>query len=139
MAFSASLKTIGTAVAVALAGATISEHGLRMASNQAHAQRSQPATAAPSTVAAAGVITLRSVSVDLPSSDRMFPGGADAAAINNNCLTCHSAGMILNQPSLSRTVWQQEVEKMRAQYKAPVAEADVPAIVAYLVEHKGMK
>ena len=34
---------------------------------------------------------------------------------------------------------QQEVEKMRAQYKAPVAESDVPAIVAYLADHKGVK
>ena len=34
---------------------------------------------------------------------------------------------------------QQEVEKMRAQYKAPVADSDVPAIVAYLVNHKGLR
>ena len=86
----------------------------------ANAQQSKTA-AAPSTVTAAG-ITLHSVSVDLPGSDRMFPGDAAAEAINNNCLACHSAGMVLNQPNLTRTAWQQEVEKMRAQYKAPVAE-----------------
>ena len=40
-------------------------------------------------------------------------------------------------PALSRTAWQQEVDKMRTQYKAPVDDAAVPAIVAYLASHKG--
>ncbi|WP_428492038.1 c-type cytochrome [Rhodopila sp.] len=97
----------------------------------------QPAAAA-STVSAAG-ITLHSVSVDLPNSDRTFPGSGDAEAINANCLTCHSAGMVLNQPTLTRAAWRAEVEKMRGQYKAPVDEADVPAIVAYLAKYKGPK
>jgi hypothetical protein len=49
--------------------------------------------AAPSTGSTGGV-TLRSVNVDFPDSDRQFEGpGADA--VNNNCLACHSAGMVL--------------------------------------------
>ena len=107
--------------------------GYRVAVAQA-----QPSRTAVSTVTAAGV-TLRSVSVEWPNSDRMFPGDADAEAINNNCLACHSVGMVLNQPNLTRVAWQQEVEKMRGQYKAPVDEKDVPAIVAYLESHKGVK
>lgn len=107
----------------------------RPAVAMALAQQPRPA-AAPSTASAAG-ITLHSVTVDLPSSDRRFSGGVEADAINNNCLACHSAGMVLNQPPLTRAAWQQEVEKMRGQYKAPVDEADVPAIVAYLAAHKG--
>jgi mono/diheme cytochrome c family protein len=79
---------------------------------------------------------LRSDRFDLPAGERMF-SGADADAINNNCLACHSAGMVLTQPALSRSAWQSEVEKMRSQFKAPVAEKDVPAIVAYLASHKG--
>jgi hypothetical protein len=47
--------------------------------------------------------------------------------------------MVLNQPNLTRADWQQEVEKMRTLYKAPVDEADEPAIVAYLASHKGTK
>ena len=89
------------------------------------------AAAAPATVAGGGV-TLRSTSVDLPDSDRLFPGGSEADAINNNCLSCHSAGMVLNQSRLSRTDWQAEVDKMRNVYLAPVAAQDVPAIVEYL-------
>jgi hypothetical protein len=78
----------------------------------------------------------KSVSIDLPTGDRMFPGGAPADAINNNCLACHSAGMVLNQPALSKTVWEAEVDKMINVYKASVAVEDVPAIVTYLAATK---
>jgi cytochrome c5 len=85
---------------------------------------------APSAVSAGGV-TLRSVNMDLPNGDRQFEGpGADV--VNNNCLACHSAGMVLTQPRLPRAVWQAEVEKMRNTYKAPVDAKDVPSIVDYL-------
>ena len=96
------------------------------------------APAAPSTVTGAGV-TLHSVNVDFPDPGRMFPGDSKADAINNNCLACHSAGMVLTQPALSRAEWQSEVEKMRSTYKAPVEESDVPAIVDYLVALKDRK
>jgi hypothetical protein len=82
-------------------------------------------------------VTLRSVAVDLPDRGVTFPGpGSDA--VNNNCLTCHSAGMVLNQPEMSRTVWQGEVEKMIGTYKAPIAQGDVGAIVDYLANLKGV-
>jgi hypothetical protein len=87
-------------------------------------------TPPPSTVSVGGV-TLRSVNVDFPNRDRTFEGpGADV--VNNNCLTCHSAGMVLTQPRLSRAVWQAEVEKMRNTYEGPIDAKDVPAIVDYL-------
>jgi cytochrome c5 len=87
----------------------------------------------PSSVSAAGVI-LRSVGVEIPDPGNTFPGTADI--VNNNCLTCHSAGMVLTQPQLSRVDWQAEVDKMRKIYKAPIADADVPAIVDYLINLK---
>ena len=81
-------------------------------------------------------VQLKSVNVDLPESDRMFTGeGADA--VNNNCLACHSADMVLNQPALTKAAWQAEVNKMIQIYKAPVAAADAAAIVDYLVRTKG--
>ena len=86
----------------------------------------------------AAPMTFKSVSVDLPTGDRMFEGpGADAA--NNNCLACHSVGMVLNQPALSKTQWQAEVDKMRTAYKAPIDPQDVAPIVDYLVGIKGTK
>ena len=99
----------------------------RGASAAAAAAQSTPP---PSTVSVGGV-TLRSVNVDIPNRDRTFEGpGADV--VNNNCLTCHSAGMVLTQPRLPRAVWQAEVEKMRNTYKGPIDAEDVPAIVDYL-------
>ena len=97
------------------------------------------------TILAAGVIApamaaepmrFKSASIDLPSGDRTFAGGTEAEAINNNCLTCHSAGMVLTQPHLSKAEWTAEVNKMIHVYKAPVAETDVPAIVDYLAAMK---
>ena len=83
-------------------------------------------------------IDLKPVKLDLPDSDRMF-GGPGADAINNNCLACHSAGMVLNQPDLSKQAWAAEVNKMINAYKAPVVAEDVGAIVDYLARVKGVK
>lgn len=82
---------------------------------------------------------LKSTTVDLPSDNRMFPAGPGSDAINNNCLACHSAGMVLNQPALPKAVWAGEVDKMIKVYKAPVAAEDVGAIVDYLATLKGKK
>jgi mono/diheme cytochrome c family protein len=80
---------------------------------------------------------IKSTTVDLPSGDSLFPGGANADAINNNCLACHSADMVLNQPPLPKAAWEAEVRKMINVYRAPIDEADVPAIVDYLASTKG--
>ncbi|MFG1463808.1 cytochrome c [Xanthobacter sp. DSM 24535] len=89
--------------------------------------------------ASAAPTALTSVSVDLPPGDRLFPDGAGAEAINNNCLACHSTGMVLNQPPLSAAVWGGVVTKMINVYKAPVDPADVDAIVGYLAKMKVSK
>ena len=82
-------------------------------------------------------LILKSVSVELPNSDRMFPNGPGSAAANGNCLACHSAGMVLNQPAMSKAQWDAEVNKMRAAYKAPIDSKDVVPIVDYLVSIRG--
>ena len=76
-------------------------------------------------------LTLTSVTVELPESDNMFTGPG-SEALNNNCLACHSAGMVLNQPALPKATWQAVVAKMIHIYKAPVEEKDVGPIVDYL-------
>jgi len=50
-----------------------------------------------------------------------------------------SAGMVLNQPALSKMQWRAEVDKMRTAYKAPIDRKDVDAIVDYLAALKGAK
>ena len=94
---------------------------------------------APFCAQAESQLSLKSVSVDLPPGDDMFPDGPGADAINNNCLACHSADMVLNQPALPMTQWHAEVDKMRTAYKAPIDPKDVDAIVDYLVSTKGAK
>jgi hypothetical protein len=66
------------------------------------------------------------VNVDLTQSDRLFTGEG-AYGLNSNCLACHSAGVVLNQPTLAKAAWQAEVNKMIQSYKAPIAPADVTA------------
>ena len=83
--------------------------------------------------------TLTSVSVELPTGDVAFPGPANTQAIAANCLSCHSAGMVLTQPDFPRAVWAGEVDKMIHTFKAPVAPADVAAIVDYLQATRGTK
>ncbi len=81
--------------------------------------------------------SFKSLHVELPATERTFPDGPGADAVNSNCIACHSAGMVLNQPNLPRAAWEAEVNKMRNVYKAPVAADDVPAIVDYLTRLKG--
>ena len=88
---------------------------------------------------AASEFAFKSISVDLPAGDRMFPKGVNSDAADANCLACHSAGMVLNQPALSRSEWQAEVDKMRTAYKAPIEQKDVDSIVDYLVSVRGKR
>ena len=94
---------------------------------------------APPAAGAAPPFELKSLKMDLPDSDKMFPAGPGSDAINNSCLACHSADMVLNQPSLSKQAWTAEVNKMINNYKAPVAPEDVGPIVEYLASLKGAK
>jgi len=94
-------------------------------------------TVLPTAEAANTIKLFKSVNVDLPFGDRMFPDGPGSDAINNNCLACHSAAMVLNQPPLARATWRSEVDKMRASYKAPISDTDAASIVDYLTRIRG--
>lgn len=84
-------------------------------------------------------IELKSVATELPFGDMTFPPGPGVEAVERNCLFCHSAGMVLYQPALSKEVWAKEVDKMINVYKAPVRLEDIPTIVDYLTHIKGVK
>lgn len=76
------------------------------------------------------------VSIELPFSAMLYPdlgaGAPSADAINNNCLSCHSAEMVMTQPRLTKAEWTAEVIKMRNVFKAPIDPADDAAIIAWL-------
>ncbi len=125
---------VGVALVVLFAIGTPAQRGRDFALQPPPAAAQAPAavTAPLPTVASAAGITLRSVDLTFPTTGRVYPGGAPADPLNANCVACHSPGMVLNQPALTRADWESEVSKMRSVYKAPVVAEDVPAIVAYL-------
>jgi cytochrome c5 len=84
-------------------------------------------------------LVLKSTQVTLPESTAAFPPGPGADVANANCLACHSAGMVMNQPVMPKAAWEAEVNKMRNVFKAPVPESDVAAITDYLTSIKGPK
>ena len=136
MAISANAIARGavTAVGLILLAIVTSTQGV---AQPAPAAEARPVAAAPSIVAGGG-LTLHSVSFSFPDSDKIFPGGRRADAINNDCLICHSAGMVLDQANLSRAAWQGIIDQMRNDFKAPFATEDVPAIVDYLANLKNV-
>lgn len=55
-----------------------------------------------------------------------------------NCVVCHSAEYAQYQPpTAQRAYWDTMVKRMKAVFKAPINDADVPAIVDYLVKTYG--
>lgn len=61
-------------------------------------------------------------------------------AVEANCIGCHSLDYIpMNSPFLDEKGWQAEVTKMAKAFGAPVIEADVPKIIAYLAQNYGKK
>jgi hypothetical protein len=90
-------------------------------------------------VRAQDALVLKTVTVDIPTSDRMFPSGPGSDAANGYCLVCHSAGMVLTQPHMTQSAWEAEVNKMRTAYKAPIPEEQVQAIASYLAGLQNIK
>jgi hypothetical protein len=74
------------------------------------------------------------LSVSLEDADGVLQSlpGASADAVNDNCLSCHSAGMIRYQPALTQVQWTATLTKMRTLYKAPIDPADEAAILTWL-------
>ena len=78
-------------------------------------------------------ITLPPDGVELKAS--ALPGYAKAQA---NCVACHSAEYMLYQPpAAARPYWDNMVKRMKAVFKAPIADEDMPLIVDYLVKTYG--
>lgn len=64
-----------------------------------------------------------------------LPGYAKAQV---NCVACHSAEYMQYQPpSAPRPYWDAMVKRMKMVFKAPIDDADMPAIVDYLARTYG--
>jgi hypothetical protein len=82
---------------------------------------------------AAKTIQLPPDGMQLKPSD--LPGYAKAQA---SCVACHSAEYMRYQPPTApRPYWDAMVKRMKTVFKAPIDEADMPALVDYLVKTYG--
>jgi ABC-type transport system substrate-binding protein len=98
---------------------------------------SQQATnSTPATPVGASGSQWSNLSVALPTSETSFPPG-DGAEITPQCLICHSAGMVLRQPPLTRDQWVGEINKMRSAYGAPLPADQVDRLADYLFRING--
>ena len=102
-----------------------------------------PAIAAVLVVASSGSghsALAASKSIELPPDGvqlkpSALPGYARAQAI---CAACHSAEYMQYQPpNAARPYWEAMVKRMKLVFKAPIADADMPAIVDYLAKTYG--
>jgi sulfite dehydrogenase len=58
--------------------------------------------------------------------------------VQRDCMTCHAAQYAATQPpSSNRAYWEMAVKKMKKPYGAQFDDADIPAIVDYLVKTYG--
>lgn len=79
----------------------------------------------------AGGASWQRLRVQLPADRKNFSGGAGADVANARCLTCHSAEMILTQPTRTVAQWKDTVTKMRTAYGAPLEDAEIDVLAAY--------
>lgn len=90
--------------------------------------------------AAAGIAATRAdsnSSITLPPPNIALKDGPNVALAQGKCLICHSADYIYIQPPLSKAQWTAEVTKMQKTYGAPIADADIPLLVDYLMSQNG--
>jgi len=84
-------------------------------------------------VAAPKTYTQPADTVQLKAS--ALPGYALA---QQRCTVCHSAEYMLYQPPTApRAYWEAMVTRMKAVFKAPIPDEDMPVIVDYLVKTYG--
>jgi hypothetical protein len=80
------------------------------------------------------------VEIELPAETALFkpsplPG---YEMVQRNCMLCHSVHYIQSQPPQSpRAYWEATVKKMKKPFGAPYPEAELPAMVDYLVKTYG--
>lgn len=89
---------------------------------------------------AAAIANADSKSITLPPDGvqlvpSALPGYAKA---QTNCVACHSAEYMRYQPpNAARPYWDAMVKRMKVVFKAPIDDADMPAIVDYLAQTYG--
>ena len=96
----------------------------------------RPSTS-PSPAPAGAPLVVKSITI--PHDEPYLPPLPGRDAFVSNCVICHTPRYISGQPNFPRAVWTAEVNKMIKVYGAPIAPADVAAIVDYLVAWNGQE
>jgi mono/diheme cytochrome c family protein len=89
---------------------------------------------------AAGLASAGSKTITLPPDGVQLKASAlpGYAKAQSNCVACHSAEYMLYQPPTApRAYWDTMVKRMKAVFKAPIDDADMPLIVDYVVKTYG--
>ena len=76
-------------------------------------------------------------SITLPAMQPALPDGPGRDTVMAACVICHSNRYITMQPAFSRTVWKNEVDKMRKTFGAPLNDDQAAQAVDYLVSIRG--
>ena len=66
-----------------------------------------------------------------------FKPGEGVELAQQQCLSCHSESYVRTQPVLSAAQWRAEVVKMKNVYAAPIPDAQIDPIAAYLTANYG--
>ena len=82
-------------------------------------------------------VTMATTAPDLDNVMVVLPKAPGSKTFNMNCVICHSASYIQNQPNLSEKAWTAIVTKMQKTFGAPVPDSSIKEIVQYLVTIKG--
>jgi mono/diheme cytochrome c family protein len=72
------------------------------------------------------------LSVQLPTTQTLFPAGQGADIANSQCVICHSPDMVLYQPVRTQEQWKETINKMRSAYGAPLPAEQVDELATYL-------
>lgn len=83
-------------------------------------------------LAAATAPNLQQVTITLPHA-------SGYETYERNCLICHSASYVQNQPPLPEEKWKSIVTKMQKTFGAPVSDSAAQVIVQYLATIKGKR
>lgn len=82
----------------------------------------------------------RAASISLPPETALFQARAMPGyeLVQRNCMTCHSVHYVQTQPPQSvRGYWEATVKKMKKPFGAQFPDAEIPAMVDYLVKTYG--
>jgi len=74
--------------------------------------------------------------ITIPAYQEALPDAPGREVFATACLSCHSTRYITMQPAISAAKWEETVKKMVKVYGAPIGDAQVPAVVGYLMATK---